>query len=149
MILALPVATAEFTLMVSEATVLSTLAGLLASFTVMVTLQGPSAAGAVKTTVELPSVVSLPAVSTWVPRLPAQVVVQTACKCAVWPASGSCAVALMVTVSFGETRSALAVSESITGASLESATPGATWFMSMMTVAVAFLVMITQFATPA
>ena len=56
MILALPVATAEFTLMVSEATVFSMLAGLLASFTVRVTLQGPSAAGAVKITVELPSV---------------------------------------------------------------------------------------------
>ena len=61
---------------------------------------------------------------------------------AVWPASGSCAVALMVTVSLFETDNDVAVIESITGALLAIGTPGATWFMSITMLAVWFLMML-------
>ena len=143
-ILALPVPVEAFTAMVSEATFLSTP---LASVTVRFTEQGPSAAGAVKTTCEVPWTKSLPVVVTGVPRLP-QVATQPQPMSAVWPASGSCALALIVTVSFCETDSEVAVIESITGALLASGTPGATWFMLMTMFAVWFLTMICPVTAP-
>ena len=141
--------------MVSVAEFLSTP---LASITVTVRLQEPLAAGAVKVTCELPSVkvkvaggtapLSLPWTSISLLRLPAQVVVHATPMAAVWPLSGSCAVAPTVTVAPGETKSELAVNESITGASLEIGIPGASWFMSMMTMAVAFVAIVTLVAVP-